>query len=112
MIVNFVLGILNVLLIPVNIIRAVAGLPPIVLQGIILPKIPYLQTGGMVTKGGLFVLHPGEAVIPAGEAGANITNEFNINATIRSEADIYELARLISELQEDRYARGAVTYTT
>jgi len=77
------------------------------------PKTPgILATGkSFVGETGMYKLHAGETVLPAGESqrrfqgdnssGAmNITNTFHLNATINSDIDISNLAKRLASLQE------------
>ena len=66
-----------------------------------------------VQKSGLYQLHAGETVIPAGDttrmtnnsSNVVINNHFNIPATINSDIDIKELVRKIAEEQEVQLRR-------
>lgn len=51
-----------------------------------IPKIPYLQTGGYITSGGLAMLHSGETVVPAGvnRSGSNNGNTYNITVVTQA----------------------------
>ncbi len=67
--------------------------------------------GLKIRESGSYNLHAGEEVIRAGEVGnsqgssPNITNHFNINATINNDVDIQTLANRLAELQEVQLRR-------
>jgi hypothetical protein len=75
--------------------------------GGIMGGIPMLQAGGVVEKGGIAYLEPAEVVVPPGGGGGigagSIYNTYNIQATIREDADIDKLAKKISEKQSKEY---------
>jgi hypothetical protein len=76
------------------------------LIGGVMGAIPMLQAGGVVEKGGIAYLEPAEVVIPPGGAvrgAGSIYNTYNIQATIREDADIDKLAKKISEKQSKEY---------
>lgn len=75
-------------------------------------------SGGQISETGLYKLHAGERVIPAGinneynnptstnrNTTAHITNHFNIQAEIKNDMDIKSLARKLAELQETQLRR-------
>lgn len=68
------------------------------------------QKGGPVSETGLWLLHPGEYILPSGAAirptSNIISNTFNITATIREEKDIRTLADEISRLQKEEFRRA------
>jgi len=66
------------------------------------------QYGGIIPETGTYLLHEGEVVLPEGEVPVNITNTFNISATIRDERDIEDLARMISEYQRESVRRAGI----
>jgi len=69
-------------------------------------KVPKVQRGGFVERGGLAYLHPAEIVVPYREPVPStgeivINNIFNVEATVREEADIYRIAEELSRLQRE-----------
>jgi FtsZ-binding cell division protein ZapB len=69
-------------------------------------ELQALQGGGIVSKAGLFNLHAGEAVVPAGDnySYGGITISIN-NPVVRSEADIDDLAKKVGEKIKDAISR-------
>lgn len=67
--------------------------------------LPWFQRGGPVTTTGPYILHAGEFVLPRG-APVNVSNVFNLSASVRSETDISELAEEISRKISESYRRG------
>ena len=69
-------------------------------------NIQALQGGGIISKAGLFNLHAGEAVVPAGDnysyGGINISIN---NPIVRNEADIDELAKKVGDKIKDAISR-------
>jgi len=67
---------------------------------------PPAQRGGYVIEEGLAYLHPAEIIVPYREPVPStreivINNIFNVEATVREEADIYRIAEELSRLQRE-----------
>ena len=71
---------------------------------------PGNATGGVIPETGVYKLHAGERVVPAGQArntdsNVNITNNFTIHASINNNVDIQRLASELESLQHIGFRR-------
>lgn len=73
---------------------------------------PSAAVGGLINETGPYTLHAGERVLTAGETSKskdaqsiNITNHFNIPATINSDIDIRSLAMKLADYSEKELRR-------
>lgn len=61
--------------------------------------IPGFQTGGYATQEGLYHLHQGETVLPAGATNNfNTSPTINVNANVNNDMDLNNLAERLSEI--------------
>lgn len=99
---------LMALIIPLGIMRALGGEGAVVEA---LRHIPFLEEGGIITRGGVAVVHPGEEVTPAAavkkrkeEPAPPLT--ININAPIGSREIALAFADEIEKIMDRRYKRS------
>ena len=73
--------------------------------GDILPQfqVPQMATGGAITKGGLFQLHPGEFVINADKS--NIPSDGPINITVNEANKPLDVTALASRIAFEKRTR-------
>ena len=73
--------------------------------GDVLPQyqVPQMATGGYITKGGLFELHPGEFVVNADQS--NVPNEGDINITVNEANKPLDVTALASRIAFEKRTR-------
>lgn len=100
---------LMALIIPLGIMRALGGEGAVVAA---LQRLPFLQEGGIITRGGVAVVHPGEEVRPAEavkrkkEEPTGMPLTININAPIGSREIAQAFADDIEKIMDRRYKRA------
>lgn len=103
--INFAIKGINAL---IKLINKIPGVNIKTLGAISLPRIPYLQEGGLIKTEGLAYLHAGERVIPRKEVSGSIifSPTINLNANVSSDYDVRKLATQLNRYWATDFERA------